>query len=174
MTEDSKSQREAAVADAGPLIHLDELSCLKLLDCYTTVWIPRTVSLEAQKHRPGWQSRGPSSIKIVDVPRADVENIRMSLKTELDAGELESLALWKRYQTASIVCDDLAARRVAKEMGAPIIGTLGLIIKAARQGRIDTSSAIELIRSIPDETTLHVRRDLLQTAVSEIERRLKK
>ena len=74
--------------------------------------------------------------------------------------------------SASIICDDLASRRVAKELGAPIIGTLGVIIKAARQERISLSSAIELLRSIPEATTLHVRRDLLEYAVSEIGRRL--
>ncbi len=167
-----KLQHEAAVADAGPLIHLDELSCLDLLSCYTAVWVPRVVSKEAEKHRSGWQSRGPSSIKIIDVAKADVENLRTSLKTVLDAGEVESIALWKRFPSASIICDDLAARRVAKEMGAPIIGTLGLIIKAAKQARIELPTAIELIRSIPDATTLHVSSNLLQYAASEIEQRL--
>ena len=171
MKSSKKPTFEAAVADAGPLIHLDELSCLDLLDCYTTVWVPRTVALETEKHRAGWKSRGPGSIKIIDVPKVDVENLAMSLKTILDAGELESIAFWRREPTASIICDDLAARRVAKELGAPVIGTLGLIIKAARQERVELETAIELISSIPDATTLHVRRDLLEYGISEIRNR---
>ena len=169
-----KHPLEAAVADAGPLIHLDELSCLNLLDCYSTVWVPRFVAYEAEKHRAGWKSRSPDSIKITDVPKAEVERLKVNLKTALDAGEIESIALWKRVPSASIICDDLAARRVAMEMGAPIIGTLGLVIKAAKQKRIELGTALDLIRAIPDITTLHVRRDLIEYAVSEIERRFAK
>ena len=113
-----KSMTEAAVADAGPLIHLDELSHLNLLRCYNMVWVPRTVSEEAERYRPGWRLRGPGAIKEVEVPKADIENLRMSLKTALDKGEIESLAFWKRFPSSSIICDDLAARRVARELGA--------------------------------------------------------
>ena len=163
---------EAAIADAGPIIHLDELSYLSLLNCYNVIWVPKTVAEEAEKYRPGWLLRGPDSMREVEVPRADVEDFRRSLKTALDDGEIESLALWKRLSSASVICDDLAARRVAKELGAPIIGTLGIIIKGAKQDRITLSTAIELIRSIPEATTLHVSRDLLEYAVCEIQRSL--
>ena len=38
------------VCDAGPIIHLDELNSLSLLD-YNQVLIPKTVELEIRNHR---------------------------------------------------------------------------------------------------------------------------
>ena len=40
------------VLDAGPLIHLDELSCLYLLDDFATLLIPSIVWQESIRHRP--------------------------------------------------------------------------------------------------------------------------
>ncbi|WP_411726892.1 hypothetical protein [Methyloglobulus sp.] len=40
------------IADAGPVIHLDELGCLYLLADFGTVIILETVWMEVQRHRP--------------------------------------------------------------------------------------------------------------------------
>jgi len=40
------------VCDAGPLIHLDEVGCIDLLDEFSEVLIPAAVWHEVQKHRP--------------------------------------------------------------------------------------------------------------------------
>ncbi len=102
----------------------------------------------------------------------EVERLRAQIGAELDAGELESLALWKNYPYATIVCDDLAARETAKAMGAAVIGTLGLVVKAVKQGRINLEPAISLIQSIPETTTLHVSADLLEHVVVGLKARI--
>lgn len=40
------------VADAGPLIHLDELDALDVLGDYEAVFVPNAVWLEVLHHRP--------------------------------------------------------------------------------------------------------------------------
>lgn len=40
------------VCDAGPLIHLDELGCLHLLNDFEEVLIPKEVWQEVEHHRP--------------------------------------------------------------------------------------------------------------------------
>jgi len=40
------------IADAGPVIHLDELGCIDLLADFGRVIIPHAVWLEVQRHRP--------------------------------------------------------------------------------------------------------------------------
>ncbi len=40
------------VADAGLLIHLDELDALDVLSDYAAVFVPNAVWLEVQRHRP--------------------------------------------------------------------------------------------------------------------------
>ena len=41
------------VADAGPLIHLDELDALDVLSDYAQVHVPPAVWREVEHHRPG-------------------------------------------------------------------------------------------------------------------------
>jgi len=44
--------KSVVIADAGPVIHLDELGHLDLLADFGSVIIPETVWLEVQQHRP--------------------------------------------------------------------------------------------------------------------------
>ena len=168
------SRPEAAVADAGPLIHLDELSRLNVLDVYSKVWVPGVVARETDHHRPGWQDRAPDNIERVEVAPDNVNALRAALGTKLDAGELESLAFWQSHRDASLLCDDLEARVAARELGARVIGTLGILIMAARTGRIEFNEAMTLLRSLPERTTLHITTDLIEFAVAEVKKSLQK
>jgi len=40
------------VCDAGPIIHLDEISCLDLLRDFRKIFLPFSVVDEIEKHRP--------------------------------------------------------------------------------------------------------------------------
>ena len=44
--------RDVVVCDAGPLIHLDEVGCLDLLSDFQTLYVPRQVLIEVERHRP--------------------------------------------------------------------------------------------------------------------------
>ena len=44
-------EQPPVVADAGPIIHLDEMGCLDLLDDFGTVLGPREVWDEVARHR---------------------------------------------------------------------------------------------------------------------------
>lgn len=48
----AKTEAPAAVADAGPLIHLDELDALDVLADYPEIWVPDEVWNEVALHRP--------------------------------------------------------------------------------------------------------------------------
>ena len=80
--------REAAVADAGPLIHLDELGALRLLDTYTTVWVPTPVAEEADRHRAGWRERGPDGVRIVEPSAKVLAAVRNRVGRGLHPGEV--------------------------------------------------------------------------------------
>ena len=64
----------------------------------------------------------------------------------LGAGETEvlSFALEKPGWTA--VVDDAAARACARSVGVPVIGTLGVVLRAKRQGLVP--SATEVLREL--------------------------
>jgi predicted nucleic acid-binding protein len=167
------STAEAAVADAGPLIHLDELDVLPILQRYRRVWVPRRVAREVEDHRPGWRLRMPPGIsRVVSVPEADRARLRARLSTLLDPGEVEALAFWVDHPETVVLCDDLEARLAASGLGASVIGTLGLLLLAAREDVLTVSAALELVRCIPERTTLHIRGSLVAEAVARLEQLL--
>ena len=58
------------VADAGPLIHLDELASLDVLTGYAEILVPDAVWLEVQQHRP--QALQQAVVKFVRQPSPQV------------------------------------------------------------------------------------------------------
>jgi predicted nucleic acid-binding protein len=159
----------AAVADAGPLIHLDELGCLGILDAFVEVLVPFIVASEAARHRPGGLDRAPPNVHFED---PDPERVREYMRAgALDVGEAAALALWETRTDAVLLCDDLAARRHAERMGCAIAGTLGLLLQAGRTRRLPVETVKELVQSLPTRTTLHIRHTLLAQAVLSLETR---
>lgn len=57
-----------------------------------------------------------------------------ALRTQLHRGEAEASALAAELAAKRIVLDDKKARRVAREMGLRPIGTVGVILRAKREG----------------------------------------
>jgi predicted nucleic acid-binding protein len=139
---------ERWIIDASPLIVLSKAGRADLmLEPGREVLVPRAVSDEV--------SRGPvdDPARLVlesgfGHPAVPAEVPERLLAWGLGRGETEVLALaMERAQSVAVV-DDAAARRCARTFQVPIIGTLGIVVRARRQGRID--SAAEVLHSLRD------------------------
>lgn len=84
---------------------------------------------------------------------------------DLGAGETQVIVADQRYEADRVVLDDLEARRCAKAMGFKVIGTLGIVARAKRIGRIDLAAPIiQRLR----ETGLYVSEDLVKQLLREV------
>lgn len=54
----------------------------------------------------------------------------------MDEGEAETIALAMELNDVIFILDDKKARRVAKQIGLKVIGTVGMLLRAKRQGLI--------------------------------------
>jgi predicted nucleic acid-binding protein len=159
-----------AVCDAGPLIHLDELGSLDLLNGFEEVLIPDQVCDEVARHRPQaleiareWQ---PGRIEISKSPKFQALMSAFSL----GAGEQAALTMMVSCPEAILLCDDAAARLVAKTLGFRSQGTLGVLLRAIRQGQRSQAQVLGLLREIPVRSTLHIKASLLKSVIEEVER----
>lgn len=62
-------------------------------------------------------------------------------KAKLHAGEVEVMILTQEQKADLVIIDDNAAKKTAKYLGLSVTGTLGVLLKAKRQGivhRVDT------------------------------------
>ncbi|MBI2477637.1 MAG: DUF3368 domain-containing protein [Planctomycetia bacterium] len=156
---------EVWIANASPVIVLAKAGCVDLLEQLSAeLVIPQAVVEEIL--------RGPIS----DPARQLVESgwgVVVSpttvpvelLEWGLGLGETAVLALAQERTLATAILDDAAARTCAKAIGIPVIGTLGVILRAKRRGHVE--SAAEVIRAVRD-AGLHLDDEVIRSALGRV------
>jgi predicted nucleic acid-binding protein len=157
------------VCDAGPIIHLDELGCLDLLNDFT-ILVPESVWQEIAQHRPAAldQDSIPLIRTRVSLPR-DTEFATLIRAFALDAGEQEALALMRQQPDAILLTDDAAARLVGEQMGIRIHRTIGILLRAIRRGMRTPEQTVALLGFLPQRSTLYIRPSLLDTIIAQMQ-----
>lgn len=158
------------VCDAGPLIHLDELDSLPLLKDFSEVLVPQAVWDEVLRHRP--QALQHEEIELSCVtPRESVapDLEAVSRLFPLHEGETQALQLVRERQTDLLLTDDTAARLAAKNLGIPVHGSIGILVRAIRRGQRSPTDIAVLLKALPERSTLHVKPSLLQEIIRQIE-----
>jgi predicted nucleic acid-binding protein len=130
---------DALVVNASPLIFLGNAGRLDLLRATgaSRIIVPQAVfdEVTAAKHddRAAREVAGSDWIERVapiDLPPAITE-------WDLGAGESAVIAIALAITGSRPVIDDLAGRRCALALGLDVMGTLGVVISAYRQGQIE-------------------------------------
>lgn len=105
--------RAIVIADAGSIIHLDELNSLDLLVDFDKVIIPETVWNEVEQHRP--QALACSEVKFIRqcAVHFSAQVDALTPFYTLHAGEQEALHLCFEFTNSLLLTDDTAAARLA-------------------------------------------------------------
>ena len=134
------------VCDSSTLIHLTSIGRLALLQTFfQEITIPPAVWDEvveqgagragAQEVAEACQTGWINLLAPADEPLVHL------LKRDLDAGESEAIALALERQADLILLDESEARRIAERYGLAKTGVIGLLIRAKRQGLVDSLQA---------------------------------
>lgn len=158
-----------AVLDAGPLIHLNELEALDVLEDFTNLWLPEAVWQEVSLHAPQVLDTKNLTLQRTSAPLPSPELTTLIQVLSLHSGEQEAIALMQRYPKALFLTDDAAARLAAQQLGYEVHGTLGLLIRAIRQNLRDPDSILAALRAIPVQSTLYIQRALLDKVIAQLE-----
>lgn len=162
---------EAAV-DAGPLIHLHEIGGLTLLNVFDRLHVPEVVWTEAVG-----RGRVPEAVitALHHVERYKVSRRKVTAfidqqgLTHLHAGEQACLYLCREALPISLILtDDLAVREVAHELGLIPVGSLGIVVRAYRLGRIAMNEAERFILNLQDQNTLFVTPTIVEMAIEQL------
>jgi predicted nucleic acid-binding protein len=134
------------VCDSSTLIHLTGIGRLALLKAfYEQITVPPAVWNEvveqgagragatevAEAREAGW----------IDVVAPADEPLVHLLRRDLDAGESEVIALAVERQADLILLDESEARRIAERYNLRKTGVIGLLIRARREGLVDSLQA---------------------------------
>ena len=138
------------ICDSSTLIHLTSIGRLALRQTFyeritirPAVWnevleqgAGRVGAREvAEAHQAGW----------IDLSAPADQPLMSLLRRDLDAGESEVIALALERKADLILLDESEARRIADRYGLAKTGVIGLLIRAWREGLVD-SLEVELDR----------------------------
>ena len=70
------------------------------------------------------------------VQKVENKALILLLRQDLDKGEAEAISLSLEQSSDALLLDEKKARQVARRMALPLLGTVGLLLWAKRQGVI--------------------------------------
>ena len=132
------------VSNSTPLIALSKIGKIELLhEYFGQIYIPKAVYEEVVVN-------GGILYGAEEVAKADwiiVEDVGNALAVEslsmyLDAGESEAIVLAKE-KDGLLIIDDGDGRKAAENMNVDITGTVGILLKAGRDGKIDLRESLD-------------------------------
>ena len=114
------------VIDSTRLIALERIDQLALIpQIFPSVIAP-----------PGVQSEFGVLLNWLTIRPVKNRVVVEALKTQIDDGEAQVIALALELENVLLILDDKKARRVAQQLGLKVIGTIGVLIDAKRKGVI--------------------------------------
>jgi predicted nucleic acid-binding protein len=157
----------AAVADTGPLIHLAEIDCLPLLAIFPQLHIPSEVWREAE--RPATiRSEVTFATHHVLLSAEVAEFTTDNGLDKLQLAERECLLLCSKLDVSLLLTDDLAVRKAAQALGLTPVGSLGIIARAHRMGRISMDAAERHLRGLHTASSLFVTPTVVDLAIERL------
>lgn len=125
------------VSDTSPITNLAAIGQLDLLrQLYQQVIIPEAVFQELMTQ--GGQHPGAivQQLAWVEMRAVVNRNVVKALRAELDEGEAEAITLAQELAANVLLMDERLGRAAAARFGLKVVGILGVLIEAKRQGLI--------------------------------------
>ena len=125
------------IVNATPLIILSHIGHLAILrSLYTEIIIPRAVYKEVCAKPDSACRQIKDNLDWVQVRDISHPMDRQMYQARLHAGEVEVMILARETEADLLIIDDNAAKKTAKYLGFTVTGTLGVLLKAKRQGLV--------------------------------------
>jgi predicted nucleic acid-binding protein len=156
------------VSNTSPITNLAAIGLLPLLEkLYGVVHIADGVWKELHAENQLWP--GASEVDQADwIHRHSIQNtfFAQALQADLDPGEAETLALMIELGADLGIIDEQPARRYAKRLNLPVVGTIGLLIEAKSKGLI--AAVRPQLDRLRTEAGFYIKADLYKTILENV------
>jgi len=159
------------VCDAGPLIHLDEVDCLALLNDFNEILIPEQVWQEVLQNRPTALSDPQIPLKNISVEISSLNQLKTLFRAlSLGTGEQAALSLMGKHPESIFLTDDAAARLAAASLGYRAHGTIGILIRSIRRHQRKKEEVLSILKNLPIRSSLFIKPSLLREIIDKVEK----
>lgn len=160
-----------AAVDAGPLIHLAEIDCLRFLNSFDVLHVPDAVWLEtvAQGRISQTDLSNLKNIQRHSLAESEIEQfVKENSLSELHAGEQECLFVCLSKGISMLLTDDMAVRDAARHLHIVPVGSLGIVVSAFKREEITLQEAEGYITDLYDVSSLFVTRAIAELAIEQL------
>lgn len=153
MSSNNPNVHAVVITDTSCLIILEKLAFLGLLhQLFPVVLTTPDIAEEYGNTLPDW-------ITVITVRDRSLQE---KFALTVDRGEASAIALAHEILVDHLITDDMGARKLATKLGIPVIGTLGVLIRAKESGIIPLIKPyIELMK----QTDFRASDELYRTAL---------
>lgn len=149
---------EKAAIDTGPIIHLNQIDSLQLIEIFEELLVTKTVLDELAEYEI------PSSLEEINYQKTKADKNKHSL----DPGKSTALETAEKKE-AVLLTDDLEARQKAKDIGIETHGSIGVIAIKQQKGKITMKQAASKIRQLQKESALFTTDHIVEQAIQKLE-----
>lgn len=159
------------VSNTSPILNLAIIGELSLLrDQFGEILIPGAVleELRVEGDLPGSQGvRDAIKAGWIRIEAEKQDPLVRAMQRDLDKGEAEAIALAMQVNAEWVLMDERDGRKAAKSMKLKVVGVLGILLKAQREGRLRSlKQAMDRLR---EKAGFYVRADLYSAIMREWE-----
>ncbi|MFP8951759.1 DUF3368 domain-containing protein [Natrialbaceae archaeon A-arb3/5] len=139
---------DLVVSDTSPLLNLAVIGRLDLLrDQFATITTPEQVWEELESGSDGLETlRSLREEGVLVVVPVEPSDLFVELRRELDLGETAALAYAIETDAELVLLDERDARQVARRHELTITGVIGVLLRAAKNDRIDLRTELDRLR----------------------------
>lgn len=157
------------VVDAGPLIHLDQINHLKILQKLPSIIIPSSVIQEIRHDTTQSEIKTIekwNNVKIISSKQAAPDSARAVLKRFiLQRGEIDCINLALEMSPCIFLTDDLSARQAAENLKLEVHGTVGIIAYAVGQRWLSIEEAEKALNLLYHQSSLFITYTIIEKAI---------
>jgi len=159
------------VSNTSPILNLAIIGELSLLrDQFGEILIPGAVleELRVKEHLPGSQGvRDAIKAGWIRIERVKQDPLVIAMQRDLDKGEAEAIALAMQVNAGWVLMDERDGRKAARSMKLKVVGVLGILLKARREGRL--RSLKEAMDRLREKAGFYVREDIYSAIIQDWE-----
>lgn len=159
MTEEGVAE---AISDTGPVLHLHEIACLPALGVFRHISIPDLVAAELLDRGvdPSTVDIPGLALQVLPVP-SEVWRplVHADGSPAIQPADAQVLALARSHGSpCPVLTDDQVLRRRLEADGTTVVGSVGILVRAYRTGRMRRDELERAVDALFARSTLHLSR----------------